>query len=558
MNLLADAPADTDGHPATAAARPAGRSRVPAAVWWVTALQLVLLLGYSVLLPIYRAPDEPLHVDLAHRFSETLHYPAWDEAETSRGVLNSLRVAHFPGQQHLTAVEAPMRRARPSFDELDRIDRPRGINHLSQHPPLYYAVAGTLERGAEIVTRDDNPAYDLEAWFYRFVSILLVLPLPLLIWVTGRRLGLPPTVGIAATLVPLAIPQFLHIGSAANNDSLMWLLFWLFTPLVLRLAGGDVRPRTAALAGLVTGLALYTKGFAVVLPIWALAALLVAWRRLGRGATRRLAGAGLLYAGVAVVFGGWWWLANLVRFGEPLPSRYGDIVKPAPNAGRDYGRFLETWASLTNRRFWGDFGIFDVHLATTVVTVATVVTLVGIGTCLLRRDRVAGSPIGDRLLLAAPFLLLVAVQFAGALRGYAHLGRTPGLQGRYWFGALAALAVIVALGLANLIRRGVRWQPLAILVAAAVMNALAVRTILPFFWGVPSDSPVDRVRAVVSWSPFPGWLLVAGGVIGGAVAVGTAVQLVLVARGGERDEAGTPPPDPGLEASGAVRAPAGA
>jgi hypothetical protein len=554
MTLLADAPADPDRVP-DGLSRPApGRGGVPAAVWWITALQLTTLLLYSVLLPTYRAPDEPHHNDLAHQFSETFHYPAWNKAETSRGIVNSQRLTPMRGENHLTADEAAQRRTRPSLDALDRLDGPRGINHLAQHPPLYYAVAGTLERGAQIVTGIDHPAYDLEAWFYRFVSILLVTPLPLLIWVTGRRLGLPRAVAITATLVPLAIPQFLHIGAAANNDSLMWLLFWLLTPLVLRLADGDLRPRTAALAGLVTGLALYTKGFAVVLPVWVLFAFGLAWRRLGKEATARLTVDGLIYSGVAFATGGWWWLVNILRYGEPLPSRYGDFVKPVAATGRDYDNFVRSWATLTTRRFWGDFGFFDVHLPTTVVTVATIVLLTGIVACLVRRDQMAGSPIGNRLLLAAPLLLLVAMQFGGTLRAYAHLGRYPGLQGRYWFGALAALAVAAALGWANLIRRWVRWLPLAVLAAVGLMNLCALATILPFYWGSPTDGPVDRLRALIAWSPFSGRVLVAGAVVGSVAAVGTAVQLLMVGDWGDRGGPATPPAVPGPENPTAVRA----
>ena len=484
MNFLADAPADNVPDPASGVA-PAGapgprRRRVPAVVWWITALHLSLLLAYSILMPTYRAPDEPLHDDLSHNFSVTFHYPAWNKRDTGVGILNSMTAAHFGHEQHLEAADAPTRSSRRSLEALDKFSRPRGINQLPQHPPLYYAASGTLERGAEIITRDPTPHYDVEAWFYRLVSILFVAPLPLIIWAIGRRLALPRPVGVAACLVPLAIPQYLHNGSAANNDSLMWLFFWVSSLLVLRLADGDVRPSTAALAGLVTGLALYTKGFAIVLPIWVLAGLVISLRRLGRDALGRLTRAGLVYSGVAFVFGGWWWVMNLVHYHQLLPTRYNDLVPPVQTHVRSYGGFFRTWATITTRRFWGDFGWFDVHISPNVVTAATVVVLVGIGVCVLRRDRVAGSPIGDRLLLAAPILLLMSIQFALAFRAYVRLGRMPGLQGRYWFGALAALAVVVALGLANVAPKAIRYLPVAVLAAAVAMNLVGMSTILGF------------------------------------------------------------------------------
>ena len=155
--------------------------------------------------------------------------------------------------------------------------------------------------------------------------------------------------------------------------------------------------------------------------------------------------------------------------------------------------------------------------------------IVGLVVACARRDRVAGSPIANRLLLAAPIILLVVLQFTLALRAYVLLGRMPGLQGRYWFGALAALAVIVALGLANLLRRGTRWLPLAVLTGAAAMNVLAVKTILGFYWGAPGSAITSRVRAAVAWAPLQGEVLVVGAAVGAVIAVVTLGHLVAIA-----------------------------
>jgi small subunit ribosomal protein S36 len=526
------------------------RSRAPAVIWWICALHVTVLLAYSVLLPTYRAPDEPLHVDLAHVFSEEFDYPAWDERDTGAGILHSLNLVQFhTGSRHLEAAAAPPKDHRPSIDELDEQPRPRGINQLSQHPPLYYVASGTLERGVELVTGDPIGAFDVEAWFYRLVSIIMVAPLPLIIWTLGRRLGLPEPVGIAATLLPLAIPQYLHMGSVANNDSLMILLFWLLTPVILRLADGDIRARTAALAGLLTGLALYTKGFALVLPLWVSAALLVALCRLGRGHLRQITRAGLTYSAVSLAFGGWWWIANLVRYGDPLPTRYSELVAPIESDVRNYREFLEMWGTITTRRFWGDFGWFDVHIPGMAVTAATAVVVVALVVACTRRDRVAGSPIGDRLLLAAPIVLLVTVQFVNALRAYILLGRMPGLQGRYWFGALAALAVIVALGLANLARGQIRWLPLGVFSAAVAMNVIAVSTILSYYWGAPGSAITSRVHAIVAWAPVQGEMLVAGAVVGSLIAAVTTVRVVAATVGprharGDQRPTSAPPASP--------------
>lgn len=499
-------------------------------VWTITVLHAAVLLAYSLLAPTYRAPDEALHVDLAHVVAEDLRYPAWDERDTGAGVLESLDIVDFHnGSRHMEASDAPHRDHRPSIDELDEVDRPRSINQLPQHPPLYYAVAGGLERLAEVVMGDPLGSFDVETWFYRLVSIAIVSPLPVIIWRIGRRLGLPESVGVAAMLFPLAVPNYLHIGSVVNNDSLMVLLFWLLTPLVIRLAQGELDLRTGALAGLVTGLALYTKGFALIMPVWVLAALAVALRRQGREHLRRIVHAGLTYTAVMVAAGGWWWVANVVRYGKLLPTRYDDLVSPVDSDVRDIGMFLETWSTITTRRFWGDFGSFDVHIPGYSVTIATLIVIVGIIVATTRRDRVAGTALGDRLLLAAPFLLLVLVQFANALRAYISLGRMPGLQGRYWFGAMAALAVIVALGLANLRRGASRALPLAVLTGAVGMNVLGMGAMLGTYWGASGSAFAERFRALVAWAPIEGEVIAVGAALGALVLAATAVQLVAMA-----------------------------
>jgi small subunit ribosomal protein S36 len=242
--------------------------------------------------------------------------------------------------------------------------------------------------------------------------------------------------------------------------------------------------------------------------------------------------------------GGWWWVANVVRYGEPLPSRYYNLVSPVESDVRDFGMFLETWSGITTRRFWGDFGWFDVHISDVAVTVASVIVVVGIVVACTRRDRVAGTPRGDRLLLAAPFLLLVLVQFVNALRAYVSLGRLPGLQGRYWFGAMAALAVVVALGLANLLSRAQRVLPLTMLTGAVTMNALGVSAVLGTYWGEPGSAIADRFDAVVAWAPIEGELIAAGAVLGCVVLAATIAQVVALTLRSGRDEPSAKTPDP--------------
>ena len=498
-------------------AEPRTGRRIPPVVWWVMALHVTMLGAYSILLPTFRAPDEPLHVDLAHHWSTDFEYPAWDDRATGDGIINSLFRVRFPGRSaHLTAQEAIPKDERPSFEDLDTVSQ-GGTNHLPQHPPLYYAVAGTAERAVEVVAGD--PDFHVETWFYRLVSIAMVAPLPIVIWRVSRLMGLPDPVAVGAMLLPLAIPQYLHIGASVNNDNLQFLTTWLMTPLVLRVGRGDLSRGLMVVAGVVSGLGLLTKAFTFAIPMWMACALVVVLVRQGRAALPRVAGAGLLYGVVTVVAGGWWWIRNLVVYGSLMPTRYLDLVRPVPRDDLDIVDYMQKWITGTLRRFWGEFGYFDTRIPQLAVTIATTVVVVTLLAALIGRDRVTGSRLGDRLLLLAPLVLLMAVQFQSALTSYLEIGQYAALQGRYWFGAIAALAVLVALGAAKLVGPFRRWIPFGVLAAVVVMHGLAVSAILGFYWGEPGAPISDRLRAVVAWAPLPSEVVVVAAAVGAVVVV---------------------------------------
>jgi len=511
----------SDGSEGRAGSRLPESLRAPRVVWWVVALHVVVLGAYSILLPTYRAPDEPLHVDLAHHWSTDFDYPAWDDRTTADGVINSLFQVRFPGRSaHLTEDEALPKDERASYEQLDEAESVGGVNQLPQHPPLYYIVAGTAERAVELVIGD--PDFQLETWFYRLVSIAIVAPLPLVIWKASRRLGLPDPVAVAAMLIPLAIPQYLHIGASVNNDSLQYLAIWLVMPLVLHVAGGDLTRRTMILAGVVTGIGLFAKAFAFVIPAWMACALVLVLLRRGRVAVPQVVRAGLVYSVPTMLIGGWWWVRNMVVHGSLMPTRYFDMVEPVPRGELDIVDYMRRWMTDTTGRLWGDFGYFDTRIPSTVSDIATIVAAVALVVAVVGRDRVADTKLGDRLLLLAPLPLLMAMQLQTALGTYLENGHYAALQGRYWFGALAPCAILIALGAAKALRSFARWLPLGILAIAVVMNGLAVSAIFGFYWGEPGSALSARLRSMIAWAPLP------GEVIGLAAAVGAVVGVVAV------------------------------
>jgi small subunit ribosomal protein S36 len=493
-----------------------GLRRVPNAVWLITALNLVLLLLYATLLPTWRAPDEPEHVDLVLHVAQTHSYPRYDGLLLSPAIINSLRIVHFNSQSaHLVPSEAIPRGHRPSFRSLDHGSSTEP-NQIPQHPPLYYATLAAAWRAVDALVPGGIQSFDREVWVLRALSALFVLPLPLVAWAIAERLRLNRRAAIVAALVPLGIPELTHIGSAVNNDSLLALLGAVSMLPCLRLAAGDLRPRVAVAAGVLGGLALFTKGFGFVFVVTGLLAIV-----LGAGWKHRHAAmkAVVALSMSAFAFGGWWWLRNLLAFGHVQPSV--QLLPAARGFSPDWASWIRIFFTAIFRRFWGDFGWFDVALPSLVIAAASTLSVALVIVAFLRAPRLVArrerrTLTNQMLVLLCPcvgLVLFVAVQAASSYKTFA----APAfIQGRYLFGGVAGVAVLMAVGVSTLGRRVVRAAPLLALGAAVTVQLVAVHQILGFYWGPPNGGLKDQLRSLSAWSPWPPPLL-AGLAVAGAI-----------------------------------------
>ncbi|MPZ88937.1 MAG: DUF2142 domain-containing protein, partial [Nitriliruptorales bacterium] len=405
--------------------------RLPRTLWLVQALFVALLILYSTLAPTYQAPDEPHHVDMAMAAARGQVFP-WPEPtgrENSLQVQRSLR-PYEAGTQwdqwwSTRWVEAPPRAQRPAFAEIAP-DIPSGEpNQMAQHPPLYYYLAGAWLNAGVFETQP----FDLVAGWQRLLSVVLVAPLPLFAYLTARRLCRDERVALAAAMLPLAVPQLLHIGSVASNDSLLIALFGLLTVPVALASTGDLRWRTAVVAGLAAGLALLTKGFALAAYAWLPAAYVLGVARTRR--YRQGMAAGVIALAVATAVGGWWWIRNQIVYGTPQPAGRPRDPAPPDFSPQPFAEYLDFFARHFTHRFWGSFGWLEVSLPWAVVVAAAAVVLVGLLAALLFRRRSDPSWRVDILLLVLPTVAILGIVLAGGWESYQATGFHNGVQGRY-------------------------------------------------------------------------------------------------------------------------------
>lgn len=510
---------------------------VPRAVWAVTLLFGVLLTFYSQLAPLGRSPDEAGHVDLILWVRAGEPYPQYDEHHSGLGATMAwasyapgFENAYDPQDQGLWLVPeaAPDRSSRRAFEEWGGAEPTGVISQLPQHPSLYYRTAAAALGAVEWVVPGTSAPLDRTWHTLRLFSVALVVPLPLLCWAASRRLGATGTAPLAAAVVPLCVPQLHHIGSSVNNDNLLVLLSAIDAVLLAGVIRGDQRRSIALAVGAVTGLALLTKAFAVVLLPWIA---LAYGYRLRTGHERRRAATNVaIGGGTAAAMSAWWYLRNLVRHGHPSPSVLDGTFGRAPAGFEpDTLWYARRFTTTVLQRFWGNFGYYEVPLPVVLVIAGSVLFLLATAIAFYgarsRDDGGRSSPSAPsaRMLavMAAPVVLLIGVIFLRAYALYRSSGLLPFLQGRYLFGAMVSIAVVVGFGAAHVLRR---WAPVTLLAVGAVMHLGAVRGALRAWWAEPDASVRRSVEAMVAWSPWPSAIT-----LGLAVALAVAAVLTTVA-----------------------------
>ncbi|MEO6988939.1 MAG: DUF2142 domain-containing protein [Aquihabitans sp.] len=515
---------------------------VPALVWVATVTFGLLLGAWSVLVPLYEAPDEPAHVDLVVALADGRAYPAFDQRQIAPAVLADCSTFVATGRwcptpqqpspgsgvRHV-AGDAPTKFGGPTVGQLGgSAGTSTRSNQLAQHPPLYYrAMAAVLQAERAISPWTLSMAHEVA--LLRLINALLIAPLPLLAWGTARRLGVGRRVAATGSLLPLVVPQLAHIGSTVNNDNGLIILAGVATWLAAAVVRGDSTRGRAVGLGVVVGAALLTKSSAFVLIPFVVVAYLAGWWRSApdhrRASWSRWVVDLAIVGTTTVVIAGWWYLRNRMDHGTFTPTIDTRIIterlqppgfEPSPRAWA--GRFL-AWVPA---RTFGWFGWFSARQSfrLLVLAAAATVTLVvtGLAWPRSRQERRDGEDHGrgrptsrlDLAVILIPGLALLGFVIVRAWGLYVRSGQFPFLQGRYFFPGVVGAAVVVAAGLH---RWSSRWAPAVVLAWASVIQVNAIGTVLHTYWGPVGGGISTQVGAVIAWSRWPGLLLALGAVL---------------------------------------------
>ncbi|SDZ63922.1 Dolichyl-phosphate-mannose-protein mannosyltransferase [Asanoa ishikariensis] len=476
---------------------------VPGLVWLILVLHVAVVLWQTAMFPNFRSPDERQHVDLIVAVERGAAWPwpdpgtlAVTEGSGAGGFTKSNRI---DGPLRLADHPLPSRGDRPSYVSHggNTRDPDQPANQLIQHPPLYYVAGGAA---LALVPGWDKIPFDLTYLVLRWWNVLFAALLPLILWAVARRLRLPEPIPVVAALVPLAIPELTHTESAVNNDNLLVLLFAVLTFLVVRVLTGDTTRRTALAIGAVGSLALLTKGFALLVPIW----VVVAYATV---AIRRRSPRVLLTLGVALLAtlpGLAWWVRNRIVYGSVQPhGRFTEV--PTLTATHSFGDGGLTWLARLLERMNTLFFVHDQtgdrlhHWPWKLAILAALVVAAGIVLTLV----LGAVPRTTALVLLVPVVGLLAIVAKGSYEQWAATQTYAGMQGRYLYGGLVGLAVVAVAAASRLPDRWRRATPLAVLLGAVVMQAVYFGYTLDLFWTPADGNRLAAFRAIFDWYAMP-------------------------------------------------------
>lgn len=267
-------------------------------------------------------------------------------------------------------------------------------------------------------------------------------------------------------------PQFLYLSGAVNNDIAAGLAGSALVLATIDQAGRPLTLRRAAWLGLLFGLALNSKfNLVFMLGVVELGLGIAVWRERASGGWRKWLVANLVLLATALALSGWWFARNQALYGDPTAIRRTNELW----GGRDLSASWSTamielpyaWSSL-----WGRFGYGQIPMPPGIYTAILCVAIaaaIGLAFMLARRLAEASSRartpglrgLAALLLNRLPrrpaagsgtiLVLLAAVGISACvLFGYMLIS-TAGPMGRFFFPALAALAVLMMLGLSQLV-----------------------------------------------------------------------------------------------------------
>jgi len=310
-------------------------------------------------------------------------------------------------------------------------------------------------------------------------SVALCYMLGLTIWPDQ------PRVATLASALMAFNPMFLFISGSVNNDTLIIPLATATLLLCARILQSGLTFRRSIALAIVISLATITKiSGLTLLPLVGLALLIYAWRSRRWRATIVAA---LIIGGVWLVFASWWYIRNMLLYGELL----GTDMQVAIAGGRhiaildllrdeSYGFWVSYWA------LFGAVNILADPIVYWLYGILSAAGLLGSAIWIARRIR---AKEWKQLLIPGLLALQILVVLIGLIRWTL---MTYASQGRLMFPVIAAISLLLAQGILQWIPE--RFQKMNLIALTAPL--LAIAAFSPFVYIAPTYERAPIVASV--------------------------------------------------------------
>ncbi len=376
----------------------------------IFALYVFLGVGYSLLMPVWEAPDEPAHYHLGWHFATYKEYPSPDFNYES----HQPRTFYYFSSWVVRALD--------TIDpELTRFRRPEEYVFNIRKPERRFDWT------------DENYTFYWGVYVLRWVNLIIGGIALWLNWKTFKQIA-PPTLALAALALAALTPQYLHIMSSVNNDALGTLAGALLFYLAIRFVK-ELSPWLGLLLiPLAVLLPLFTK--LTVLPVSAALLLILASKWLFGFPKKRW----LLYSALFIFLGaGIFYLL----FPETVQSAFYEIqwrlFSLRKNALTE--KYIKAVSSQILWTYWGKVGWLAVGLPLWIIRLLTGLGVIGMILHIysLFRLRVRGLQLGLWLTVWLVGALTILAVFRNGLTTFA-------TQGRLLFPAIGALSLLMVAG----------------------------------------------------------------------------------------------------------------
>jgi len=443
---------------------------------WAIGLILITFIGlgvtYSLVTPIFEAPDEGGHYRYINYLAEKGSLPVVEGAENP--------VGHEVWQPPLYYALGALVTFKIDTSDMEK---------LEWHNP-HWGLFGS--KNVVYHTSDESFPYRSTALAVHIVRLLSILMGGVTVAITYLLvLELFPDqrwMALGAAAVNAFNPQFVFIGGAINNDNLVTPLCSIILLTLLRLAKNGLRAKDLVSLGILLGFAALTKVSA--LAFIPLVVAILCFYSLGKRSFTLFIARSLVVLGLCALISGWWFLRNWSLYGDPLAwwamlSSSIPLLRVEPLSGLALFRY----AGWLRRSFWAVFG-YGILVHPLIYRCLDIVVLLGfLGFAIFVARRWHRRELDWKVPSALAILLLwLAVILFSLLRWMQILEATN--QGRLLFPAISAISVLLSVGLSQLAPRPYRWVPSSVFVVGLFILA----AVSPFLYIVPAYARPRALR----------------------------------------------------------------